>query len=97
MTKKQFEFMCNNFGNTDLPENERWKAIRYIYVESPLMDVQFLIKKGMFAYIDNEDIGPGFYILGEPNADIEPINNERVITFIPLENIDKISFVGTYA
>ena len=88
----QIDFLCNSFGDTSLPENERWKCIKYIFAENPIIDVQLLIKKGEIIYINNSEIGPGFYILGTPNADIEPINEGMVVTFIPLKLIDKITF-----
>ena len=45
-------------------------------------------------YVDNPDIGAGFYILSCANADLGvPTRNERVVSFIPLKLIDKISLV----
>lgn len=92
MLKSQFDFLCETFGDPSLPINERWKAVRYIFPENPVADVQILLKHNEIIYIDNSEIGPGFYILGTPNADIEPINEGMVVTFIPLKLIDKITF-----
>lgn len=96
MLKTQFDYLCKTFGDTTLPISERWKAIKYIYVENPLMDAQLLIKKGELIYIDNEEIGPGFYILGAPNAELNPITNELVVSYIPLKLVDKITFVTSF-
>ena len=96
MLKSQFDYLCETFGDPLLPSNERWKAIKYIYVENPIMDVQFLIKKGEIIYIDNEEIGAGFYILGTPNVELNPINEGYVITYIPLKLVDKITFVTKF-
>lgn len=96
MLKSQFDYLCETFGDPSIPVEDRWKAIRYIYIENPLMDVQFLLKNNEIMYSDNENIGPGFYILGAPNAELEPINKGSVITYIPLSMIDKISFNTTY-
>jgi len=96
MRKSEFDYLCENFGDPSLPVTERWKAIRYIFVENPLMDVQFLLKHHEIMYIDNDSVSPGFYILGTPNANIEPINKGFVISFIPLSLIDKIAFVTDY-
>lgn len=96
MLKTQFDWLCKNFGDQSLPIKERWKAIKYVYIENPLIDVQSRISKGNFIYIDNESIGPGFYILSKPNADIEPINSGQIIHFIPLKLVDKISFITDF-
>lgn len=93
----QIDFLCNSFGDTSLPENERWKCIKYIFAENPIIDVQLLIKKGEIIYINNSEIGPGFYILGTPNADFGlPKNDEKVITFIPLNLLDKVSILTKF-
>lgn len=96
MLKSQFDYLCETFGDPSLPVKERWKAIKYIYVENPIMDVQVLIKKGEIIYIDNEEIGAGFYIMGTPNVELNPINSGYVISYIPLKLIDKITFVTTF-
>ena len=96
MLKSQFDYLCETFGDPSLPLSERWKAIKYIYVENPIMDVQVLIKKGEIIYIDNEEIGAGFYILGTPNVELNPINEGYVISYIPLKVVDKITFVTTF-
>jgi len=96
MLKSQFDYLCENFGDPSIDIGDRWKAIKYIFIENPLMDVQFLLKRNEIMYVDNINIGPGFYILGTPNADIEPINKGSVITFIPLHMIDKITFITNY-
>ena len=97
MLKTQFNFLCKTFGNPKLPDNEKWKCIKYIFVENPLADVQRLIRLRKIAYVDNFNIGPGFYILGYANSDLGvPKHGERVVTFIPLTLIDKISLVTSF-
>lgn len=96
MVKSQFNFICEKLGDPDLPANEKWKCLKYIFIENPIVDVQLLLRNRQIAYIDNPDIGPGFYIMGYSNSDlgIQPYNNQ-VITFIPLSLIDKISVITT--
>lgn len=97
VNQKQLSLLFNTFGDQELPENERWKCIKYIYCENPVIDVQLLLDRGEIEYIDNSDIGPGFYILGSPNAEFGLFGGtEKVITFIPLAMIDKISLDTKY-
>lgn len=96
MLKSQFDYLCENFGNPSLDKKDRWKAIKYIYVENPINDAQLLINRGELIYIDNTLIGPGFYILGTPNVELEPINEGLVISYIPLSMVDKITFVTDF-
>ena len=96
MLKSQFIFLCEKLGDPDLAPNEKWKSIKYIFIENPIADVQRLLRNREIMYVDNPDIGPGFYILGYGNADLGvPKYNERVITFIPLKLIDKISIIAS--
>ena len=32
MRKSQLLFLCKTFGNPDLPDNEKWKCIKYIFI-----------------------------------------------------------------
>ena len=97
MRKTQLDFLCKTFGNPNLPDNEKWKCIKYIFIENPIVDVQRLLKSGEVAYIANDENGPGFYIMGHPNADLGlSKSNEKVVTFIPLKIIDKISLLASY-
>ena len=91
MLHTQLDFLCNTFGNQSLPDNEKWKCIKNIYVENPLVDVENCIKNGKIQYINNESIGPGFYIMSTPDSSFGVHKNESVVTFIPLKLIDKIS------
>lgn len=93
MTSEQYNFLCSTFGNSRKPASERWKCTKYIYIENPLIDIQAFLNKGEVIYIDNESIGSGFYILGTPNADFGVINTEKIITFIPIEAIDKVTLM----
>ena len=96
MRKTQFDFLCKAFGNPNLPDNEKWKCVKYIFVENPLVDVQVAIRQNSIMYLDNIDIGPGFYILGRTNSDLGLASyNEKVVTFIPLSMIDKISVTAS--
>lgn len=96
MRKSQLIFLCDRLGDPNLGANEKWKCIKYIYVENPIADVQKLLKRREIMYVDNPDIGAGFYILGYSNSDLGvPKRNDRVVTFIPLKLIDKISIVTT--
>lgn len=96
MLKTQFDYLCKTYGDQTLAEKDRWKAIKYIYNENPLIDVQRALKENTILYIDNQDIGPGFYILEAPYAFSIPTQEDRVVTFIPLYLIDKISFVSDF-
>lgn len=96
MLKSQFDYLCENFGNPDIPINDRWKAVKYIFIKNPLMDVQFLLRHNEIIYSDNESVGAGFYILGTPNADLEPINSGYILTYIPLSSIERVTFVNTF-
>lgn len=97
MLKSQLKSLCNAFGNSSLPESERWKCIKYIFTENPIIDAQLLISKGELIYIDNSSIGAGFYVIGSPSPDFGITDQtERVVTFIPLQLVDKISFITTY-
>jgi hypothetical protein len=92
MRKSQLDFLCKAFGDQTLPDNEKWKCIKYIFIENPIVDVELLIKKNEIKYIDNAENGAGFYILATPNADFGISKlNEKLVTFIPLKIIDKIS------
>ena len=94
MRKSQLDFLCETFGDSNLPSSEKWKCIKYIFIENPIVDVQKLIKNNEIQYIGNSDNGPGFYILGTPNADFGIVNLcDKVVTFIPLKLIDKISLI----
>ena len=97
MRKSQLDFLCDTFGDPTLPSNEKWKCVKYIFTENPLIDVQLLIKKKEIMYISNTDNGPGFYILGTPNVELGiPRLNEQIVTFIPLRIIDKISLITSH-
>jgi len=93
MTREQLNFLCSTFGNSKKPESERWKCIKYIYIENPLIDIQSFLNKGEVIYVDNDSIGPGFYIMGKPNADFGINDNTTVVTFIPLDVIDKLTII----
>ena len=95
MLASQLTFLCEKLGNPNLEIYEKWKSIKYIFVENPIVDVQKLLHKQEIMYIDNPDNGAGFYIIGYTNSDLGvPKPNERVVTFIPLKLIDKISIVS---
>lgn len=97
MLKSQLNFLCETFGNPDLPSEQKWKCIKYIYVENPIADVQLLLARNEIMYIDNSDNGPGFYIMGTPNVELGiPNLTDKVISFIPLRIIDKISVIASY-
>ena len=94
MRKTQLDFLCQSFGDPKLLDNEKWKSIKYIFIENPIVDVQKLVKHNEIMYIDNLTIGPGFYILSHANSDLGINNhNDLVVTFIPLKIIDKISII----
>ena len=96
MRKTQLDFLCETFGDSSLPSNEKWKCIKYIFIENPIVDVQLLIKKNEIKYIDNTENGPGFYIMGVPHVDFGvPKLRDKVVTFIPLKIIDKISLIAS--
>ena len=97
MKLSQFNFLRDSFGDTKADVSERWKCVKYIIHDKFTLDLQRLIKNNTVTFINNEDIGPGFYILGCPNSDMGIQNsNEKVITFFPLEFIMAMSIVGDY-
>jgi len=93
MTHKQLNFLCSTFGNSRQPESERWKCIKYIYIEKPLIDIQSFLNKGEVIYINNESVGPGFYIMGKPNADFGINDSIPIVTFIPIDAVDKVTLI----
>ena len=93
MLVSQFDYLCQTFGDPSIPETDRWKSIKYIYVENPLPDFQTLLKEHNIIYINNASIGAGFYIISPPNSNLEPINKGLVVSFVPLDMVDKISFI----
>lgn len=97
MRKTQLDFLCETFGDPNVSSNEKWKCIKYIFIENPIVDVQLLLKRNEIKYIDNSENGPGFYILGTPHVDFGvPKIYDKVVTFIPLKIIDKISLITSY-
>ena len=97
MRKSQLDFLCETFGDPNLSNKDKWKCIKYIFIENPIIDVQLLLKRKEIQYIDNTEIGPGFYILGCPHVDFGiPKFNDKVITFIPLKMIDKLSLIASH-
>ena len=98
MKKSQLNQLCDLFNDsTDIPANEKWKNIKYIYTENALVDVQFLLSRGEILYIDDDEIDAGFYILDKPSANAgEVIDNTLLLTYIPVSFIDKVSFVTNY-
>ena len=94
MLKTQFDFLCETFGDQSLDIKDRWKSVKYIFNENPLGDMQLLIKRNEAVYIDNDEMGAGFCILGTPDVELNPVTTEKTITFLPLSQIDKITFVS---
>lgn len=96
MLKENFDALCKYLGDQSLPENERWKSLKYISFTGhvlPTIDFQNAFKKHMAYYVDNNETGPGIFVLDFADSDLGVTNiNDKVITFIPLERIEVVTF-----
>lgn len=96
MTKAQLDLVLSNFSDQSLPDDEKWKCIKYIYIENPIADVQLLLKRNGIKYIDNSEIGPGFYIIDAPSSEYGiQKSDDRTVTFVALSAIDKITLINS--
>lgn len=99
MEYANFKKLCTYLGDQSLPEDERWKSLKYINIAGqaiPGFDFQRLLRENRINFINSEDIGPGFTILDNANSDMGITNiNDPVLSFIPLISIDSVTFVVT--
>ena len=99
MEYANFKKLCTYLGDQSLPEDERWKSLKYINIAGqaiPGFDFQRLLRENRINFINSEDIGPGFTILDNANSDMGITNiNDPVLSFIPLVSIDSVTFVVT--
>lgn len=99
MEYANFKKLCTYLGDQSLPEDERWKSLKYINIAGqaiPGFDFQRLLRENRINFVNSEDIGPGFTILDNANSDMGITNiNDPVLSFIPLISIDSVTFVVT--
>lgn len=99
MEYSNFVNLCKHLGDQSLPENERWKSLKYVNIAGqaiPGFDFQRLLKEGRINFISNTDVGPGFTILDAANSDMGVTSlKEPVLSFIPLTSVDSFTFVVT--
>lgn len=97
MKISEFNTLCATFGNPNDSIDDKWKAIKYIYNENAIVDVQKKLKENKIKYINDAKIGAGFYIVDYiTNGVSVQQEKEGTISFIPLDIIDKISFITNY-
>jgi hypothetical protein len=94
-----FKSLCNTLGNQKLPEEERWKSLKYINIAGqaiPGFDFQTLLKQNRINFISSEEVGPGFIIIDSHNSDMGVTNiNNPIVSFIPLTSVDSLTFMVT--
>ena len=99
MEYSNFKSLCNSLGDQNLPEDERWKSLKYLNIAGqaiPGFDFQRLLKENRINFIDSEDVGPGFIIIDSHNSDMGVTNiNNPILSFIPLDSVDSLTFVVT--
>lgn len=99
MEYSNFKSLCNTLGDQKLPENERWKSLKYLNIEGqaiPGFDFQTLLKQNRINFIDSEEVGPGFIIIDSPNSDMGVTNiSNPIVSFIPLDSVDSLTFMVT--
>ena len=95
MTKSQFEYLCETYGDPSLPDGEKWKSVCYIATTTtkvPTFSFQHYLLRDKIAY--SEKIGePGFFITDYQPAQSGVFNNSigMITTFIPLRMITAIT------
>lgn len=96
MYKSQLDMLCGMFAPENVESKDKWKYIKFIYIENPIVDVQKKLKRNEISYINNIDTTPGFYIIDTPESDFGVADaKEKVVTFIPLSIITHISFINS--
>ena len=99
MEYSNFKSLCNTLGDQSLPEEDRWKSLKYINIEGqaiPGFDFQRLLKENRITFVESEDVGPGFIIIDSYNSDMGVENiNSPILSFIPLDSVDSLTFVVT--
>lgn len=99
MEYSNFKSLCNTLGDQNLPEEDRWKSLKYLNIAGqaiPGFDFQRLLKENRINFIKSEEVGPGFIIIDSPNSDMGVTNiNNPIVSFIPLDSVDSLTFVVT--
>ena len=99
MEYSKFKSLCNTLGDQKLPEEDRWKSLKYLNIAGqaiPGFDFQKLLKENRIDLIKSEEVGPGFIIIDKPNSDMGVTNiNNPIVSFIPLDSVDSLTFVVT--
>ena len=99
MEYSNFKSLCNTLGDKNLPEDERWKSLKYINIAGqaiPGFDFQTLLKQNRINFIKSEEVGPGFIIIDSHNSDMGVVNiNDPIVSFIPLDSVDSLTFMVT--
>jgi hypothetical protein len=99
MEYSNFKSLCKTLGDQNLPEEERWKSLKYINIAGqaiPGFDFQRLLKENRITFVASEEVGPGFIIDDTPNSDMGVTNtNDPILSFIPLDSVDSLTFIVT--
>ena len=101
MTKSQFDYLCETYGDPNLPAEDKWKSVCYIATTTtkvPTFSFQHYLLRNKIAYSDK--IGePGFFITDYQPAQSGVFNNSvgMITTFIPLRMITAITVTRTSA
>lgn len=97
MNVAKFEYLCEKFGDQSLPKDERWKSIQSLHIYSsyePIGSFQTMLNNNLIWYMNDETIGPGFFYICAPDSTYEPINNNYNISWIDLDYITEVTFIG---
>ena len=99
MEYSNFKSLCNTLGDQNLPEEDRWKSLKYLNIAGqaiPGFDFQKLLKEDRITFVTSEDVGPGFIIIDNHNSDMGVTNiNNPILSFIPLDSVDSLTFMVT--
>ena len=99
MEYSNFKSLCNSLGDQNLPEDERWKSLKYLNIAGqaiPGFDFQKLLKDNRITFVKSEEVGPGFIIVDNQNSDMGVTNiNDPILSFIPLDSVDSLTFLVT--
>lgn len=100
MTLDTLNSLCIKLGDKALPENERWKSIKYISEEGQMESIDFgyYFKNNLAYFLDGSKTEPGFLILETPYSETDQVTikngaREKIVTFIGLRNINGLSFM----
>lgn len=102
MTIETFLDTCKRYGDQSLPENERWKSIKYFSTEGQMesTDFEFYYKHNEAYFINDSSTGPGFIFLETPYTEFgaphrnKDGSNKKIITFVSLIMVNALGFTS---